>query len=74
MIGLDEPAKGLGKRETARLLGLIYSQVSKNKKAFIIAEHDTMFLNYCSYFAELRQMCIRDSHMIMPLWKDISIH
>lgn len=55
MIGLDEPAKGLGKRETARLLGLIYSQVSKNKKAFIIAEHDTMFLNYCSYFAELRR-------------------
>lgn len=55
MIGLDEPAKGLGKRETARLLGLIYSQVSKNKKTFIIAEHDTMFLNYCSYFAELRR-------------------
>lgn len=55
MIGLDEPAKGLGKRETARLLGLIYSQVLKNKKTFIIAEHDTMFLNYCSYFAELRR-------------------
>lgn len=55
MIGLDEPAKGLGKRETARLLGLIYSQVSKNKKTFIIAEYDTMFLNYCSYFAELRR-------------------
>ncbi len=52
MIGLDEPAKGLGRRETARLLGLIYKQVSKNKKTFIIAEHDTMFLNYCSYFAE----------------------
>lgn len=55
MIGLDEPAKGLGKRETARLLGLIYEQISKNKKTFIIAEHDPMFLNYCSYFAELRR-------------------
>lgn len=53
MIGLDEPVKGLGRRETARLLGVIYKQVSKNKKIFIIAEHDTMFLNYCSYFAEL---------------------
>ena len=55
MIGLDEPAKGLGNRETGRLLGLIYNQVSKNRKTFIIAEHDTMFLNYCSYFAELRR-------------------
>ena len=53
MIGLDEPAKGLGRRETARLLRLIYDQVSKNRKTFIIAEHDTMFLNYCSYFAEI---------------------
>lgn len=53
MIGLDEPAKGLGRRETARLLGLIYDQVSTNKKTFIIAEHDTMFLDYCSYIAEL---------------------
>lgn len=55
MIGLDEPAKGLGRRETARLLGLIYEQISKNKKTFIIAEHDPIFLNYCSYFAELRR-------------------
>lgn len=55
MIGLDEPAKGLGRRETARLLNLIYNQVSKSKKTFIIAEHDTMFLNYCSYFAELKR-------------------
>lgn len=53
MIGLDEPAKGLGRRETARLLRLIYDQISKNRKTFIIAEHDTMFLNYCSYFAEI---------------------
>ena len=53
MIGLDEPAKGLGKRETARLLRLIYDQVSKNKKTFIIAEHDPMFLNYCSYFTQI---------------------
>jgi hypothetical protein len=45
----------LGHRETARLLTLIYNQISKNKKTFIIAEHDTMFLNYCSYFAELRR-------------------
>jgi excinuclease ABC subunit A len=55
MIGLDEPAKGLGHRETAGILRLIYNQISKNKKTFIIAEHDTMFLNYCSYFAELRR-------------------
>lgn len=55
MIGLDEPAKGLGRRETARLLTLIYYQISRNKKTFIIAEHDTMFLNYCSYFAELKR-------------------
>lgn len=56
MIGLDEPAKGFGRRETARLLGLIYNQVAQNKKTFIIAEHDTMFLNYCSYYAELKRM------------------
>lgn len=54
MIGLDEPAKGLGRREITRLLGLIYDQISRNKKTFIIAEHDTIFLNYCSYFAELK--------------------
>lgn len=55
MIGLDEPSKGLGRRETAGLLALIYSQISKNKKTFIIAEHDTMLLNNCSYFAELKR-------------------
>ena len=55
MIGLDEPAKGLGRRETVRLIELIYSQVSRNKKTFIIAEHDTIFLNYCSYYAELKR-------------------
>ena len=55
IIGLDEPAKGLGRRETIRLLGLIYHQIEKNKKTFIIAEHNPAFLNYCSYFAELRR-------------------
>lgn len=55
MIGLDEPAKGLGRREIARLLGLIYEQISRNKRTFIVAEHDPVFLNYCSYFAELRR-------------------
>ena len=55
MIGLDEPAKGLGRRETLRLLGLIYDQISKSGKTFIIAEHDPMFLNYCSYFAEFKR-------------------
>ena len=55
MIGLDEPAKGLGKREISRILGLIYNQISKKNKTFIIAEHDTMFLNFCSYFAELKR-------------------
>lgn len=55
MIGLDEPAKGLGKREILRLIGLIYDQLFKSKKTFIIAEHNPVFLNYCSYFAELRR-------------------
>lgn len=54
-IGLDEPAKGLGKCEIKRLLGLIYEQISENKKTFIVAEHDPIFLNFCSYFAELKQ-------------------
>lgn len=55
LIGLDEPAKGLGKREITRLLRLIYDQISKNKKTFIIAEHNPIFLNYCSYFVEFRR-------------------
>ena len=54
-IGLDEPAKGLGKREIKRLLGLIYEQVNENKKTFIVAEHDPIFLNFCSYFVELKR-------------------
>lgn len=54
-IGLDEPAKGLGKREIKKLLGLIYEQISKNKKTFIVAEHDPMFLDFCSYFVELKR-------------------
>lgn len=55
MIGLDEPAKGLGKREIIILIELIYDQISMNKKTFIIAEHDPIFLNYCSYFIELKR-------------------
>ena len=55
MIGLDEPAKGLGKREIIRLLDLIYGQISKNGKTFIIAEHNPVFLNYCSYIVELKR-------------------
>ena len=54
-IGLDEPAKGLGRHETARLLELIYNQIEKSNKTFIIAEHNPIFLNYCSYFAELKR-------------------
>lgn len=55
MIGLDEPTKGLGKCEIAKLLELLYDQISRNKKTFIVAEHDPMFLDYCSYFVELRR-------------------
>ena len=55
MIGLDEPAKGLGKREIVRILDLIYNQISKSGKTFIIAEHNPMFLNYCSYIVELKR-------------------
>lgn len=54
-IGLDEPAKGLGKCEIKRLLGLIYEQISDNKKTFIVAEHNPIFLNFCSYFVELKR-------------------
>lgn len=54
-IGLDEPTKGLGKREIKRLLGLIYEEISENKKTFIVAEHDPIFLNFCSYFVELKR-------------------
>ena len=54
-IGLDEPTKGLGKREIKKLLGLIYEQISENKKTFIVAEHDPMFLNFCSYLVELKR-------------------
>lgn len=55
IIGLDEPVKGLGKKEIAKLLTVIFEQIEKTGKTFIISEHDTMFLSYCSYLVELQR-------------------
>lgn len=55
-IVLDEPAKGLGKREIKRLIKLLYEYIIKNNKTFIVAEHDPIFLGFCSYFVDLKRI------------------
>lgn len=46
VLGLDEPAKGLGLREIIALFDVINEQACKGK-TFIVAEHNPTFINLC---------------------------
>lgn len=46
VLGLDEPAKGLGPREIIALFDVINEQACKGK-TFIVAEHNPTFINLC---------------------------
>lgn len=55
MYGLDEPSKGLGRKEMLDLIGMIYENIEKFGKTFIVSEHNTEFLELCSYVSELKK-------------------
>lgn len=53
IFGLDEPLKGLGKNEMFNLANVIFDNIEKYDKTFVIAEHNNDFLKICSFVSEL---------------------
>jgi excinuclease UvrABC ATPase subunit len=51
--GLDEPSKGLGKKEMYRLIEALVFNIRKFEKTFIVSEHNEEFLHYCYYVQRL---------------------
>lgn len=55
IYGLDEPTKGLGKKEILNLVYLLYENSIKLEKTFIVSEHNSEFLKLCSHTSELKK-------------------
>ncbi len=55
IYGLDEPAKGLGRKEIIELISVIYENIEKKGKTFIVSEHNPEFLTLCSHVCELEK-------------------
>lgn len=53
IFGLDEPSKGLGRKEVFDLVSVLYENIVKDKKTFIVAEHNREFLELCTYVNSL---------------------
>lgn len=53
VIGLDEPTKGLSERSVIKLINILYEDVYKNNKTYIVAEHNPLFLSNCTFINEL---------------------
>lgn len=53
IYGLDEPSKGLGRSEMISLIQVIYDNIEKQGKTFIVSEHNPEFLELCSCVSEL---------------------
>lgn len=48
IFGLDEPSKGLGRKDMINLLKLIYYSIDNYGKTFVVSEHNQEFLQLCS--------------------------
>lgn len=55
IYGLDEPSKGLGRKEMLNLINVIYENIEKKEKTFIVSEHNPEFLKLCSHVSVLRK-------------------
>lgn len=53
ILGLDEPSKGLGRKEIFNLISVIYANIENYGKTFIVIEHNPYFLNMCQHVSEL---------------------
>ncbi|MBR5363932.1 MAG: ATP-binding cassette domain-containing protein [Oscillospiraceae bacterium] len=53
IYGLDEPSKGLGRSEMISLIQVIYDNIERQGKTFIVSEHNPEFLELCSCVNEL---------------------
>lgn len=53
IYGLDEPSKGLGQNEIINLVKVIYDNIKKYDKTYIVSEHNVEFLKLCSCVNEL---------------------
>ena len=61
IFGLDEPSKGLGRREIIDLVSVIYENIEQMGKTFIVSEHNTEFLEMCANVCEL----VRDKKKVV---------
>lgn len=64
IFGLDEPTKGLNNSDTLKIISLLYKQIQKENKTFIVAEHNPLFLSYCSEMIELK----RDANVVKVIF------
>ena len=53
IYGLDEPSRGLGRSEMISLIQVIYDNIERQGKTFIVSEHNPEFLELCSCVNEL---------------------
>ena len=58
---MDEPSKGLGRREIIDLVSVIYENIEQMGKTFIVSEHNTEFLEMCANVCEL----VRDKKKVV---------
>lgn len=65
IYGLDEPSKGLGRKEMFDLISVIYENIENYGKTFVVTEHNTEFLEMCSYVNEL----VRDNGKVRVVQK-----
>lgn len=55
IYGLDEPSKGIGRKEMLSLISVLYENIESYGKTFIVSEHNEEFLGLCSYVSELKR-------------------
>lgn len=54
-FGLDEPTKGLSDKDALKIISLLYRYIQEKNKTFIVAEHNPLFLSYCSDIIEIKR-------------------
>ena len=55
IFGLDEPAKGLGKKEIINLVTVIYENINDLNKTYIVSEHNEFFIKMCQNVSVLKK-------------------
>lgn len=71
VIGLDEPCQGLDEVSIKRFIQFIYQDIEVNKRTYIVAEHNPLFLQYTSYLIELNKSNDKRSIVYQGMTREI---